>query len=145
MGDIVIRFVVGGVFVSAFALIGSVLKPKSFAGLFGAAPSVALGSLALTISKEGTTYAATETRSMIAGAVALLVYCASVILLRTVRPNIGADLNLPTRIVVPGNSLLRIATAEAEGLARRHEPDRKMDVICGGGPAPTIGVFPGIA
>jgi len=81
LGDIVIRFLVGGVFVSAFALMGSVLKPKSFAGLFGAAPSVALGSLALTISKEGTTYAATETRSMIAGAVALLVYCASVIFL----------------------------------------------------------------
>lgn len=81
MGDIVIRFVVGGVFVSAFALIGSVLKPKSFAGLFGAAPSVALASLALTISKDGNAYAAAETRSMIAGAAALLVYCALVIVL----------------------------------------------------------------
>jgi dolichyl-phosphate-mannose--protein O-mannosyl transferase len=81
LGDIVIRFLVGGVFVSVFALIGSVLKPKSLAGLFGAAPSVALATLALTISKDGKTYAATEARSMVAGAAALLVYCALVILL----------------------------------------------------------------
>jgi len=81
LGNIVIRFLVGGVFVSAFALIGSVLKPKSFAGLFGAAPSVALASLALTISKDGKVYAATEARSMVAGAAALFVYCAVVIFL----------------------------------------------------------------
>jgi hypothetical protein len=94
LGDIVIRFLVGGVFVSAFALMGSVLKPKSFAGLFGAAPSVALASLALTISKEGKAYAATEARSMIAGAVALLVYCAFVIFLlkRTRRHTLAATL-----------------------------------------------------
>jgi hypothetical protein len=81
LGDIAIRFLAGGVFVSAFALIGSVLKPKTFAGLFGAAPSVALASLALTISKDGKTFAATEARSMIAGAAALFVYCAFVIFL----------------------------------------------------------------
>jgi hypothetical protein len=40
MFQIFIRF--GGVVVSAFALIGDLLKPKSFGGLFGAAPSVAL-------------------------------------------------------------------------------------------------------
>jgi hypothetical protein len=37
-----VRFVCGGVFVSLFAMIGSVVKPTSFAGIFGAAPSVAL-------------------------------------------------------------------------------------------------------
>ena len=42
MGEILARFVIGGVVVSVFALIGDVIKPKSFAGLFGAAPSVAL-------------------------------------------------------------------------------------------------------
>jgi hypothetical protein len=72
LGDIVIRFLVGGVFVSVFALIGSVLKPKSLAGLFGAAPSVALATLALTISKDGKTYAATEARSMVALVILLL-------------------------------------------------------------------------
>ena len=36
MTETFIRFLVGGLFVSAFAVLGDVLKPKSFAGLFGA-------------------------------------------------------------------------------------------------------------
>jgi hypothetical protein len=60
--------------VSAFALLGDLLKPKSFAGLFGAAPSVALATLALTVMKEGKGYASTEARSMILGALAFFVY-----------------------------------------------------------------------
>jgi hypothetical protein len=72
--EIVLRIVVGGVVVSAFALLGDVLKPKSFAGLFGAAPSVALATLVLTVMKEGKTYASLEARSMILGAVAFMVY-----------------------------------------------------------------------
>ena len=75
MGEIAIRFIIGGLFVSAFALIGDILKPKSFAGIFGAAPSVALATLGLTIAKNGKDYAALEARSMIAGASALLLYC----------------------------------------------------------------------
>jgi hypothetical protein len=39
--EVFIRFLIGGLFVSAFAVLGDGLKPKSFAGLFGAAPSVA--------------------------------------------------------------------------------------------------------
>ena len=81
MTQFIIRFVVGGLFVSAFAVIGSMLKPKSFAGLFGAAPSVALATLALTISKNGKAYAAIGARSMVAGAAALLIYCIVVLLL----------------------------------------------------------------
>ena len=53
MGDIIIRFLIGGLFVTAFAMIGDLFKPKSFAGIFGAAPSVALATLALTLSKNG--------------------------------------------------------------------------------------------
>jgi hypothetical protein len=56
---------VGGLFVSAFALVGDLLKPKSFAGLFGAAPSVALATLVLTIDSRGCDFAAMEARSMI--------------------------------------------------------------------------------
>jgi hypothetical protein len=73
------RFLIGGAVVSAFSALGDVLKPKSFAGLFGAAPSVALATLALTIATDGPSYAATEARSMIAGALAMFVY-ASVVL-----------------------------------------------------------------
>ena len=74
MGDILVRFLVGGAVVSLFALIGDIFKPKSFAGLFGAAPSVALATLGLTIAKHGHAYAASEARSMVAGAVAFFVY-----------------------------------------------------------------------
>lgn len=68
------RFLLGGLIVSAFAVIGDVLRPKGFAGLFGAAPSVALATLALTELSNGKQYAAMEARSMIAGAFAFLVY-----------------------------------------------------------------------
>jgi len=73
--ELLFRFCIGGLVVSGFALLGDLFKPKSFAGLFGAAPSVALATLSLTVSKQGTEYAATEARSMILGAIALLIYC----------------------------------------------------------------------
>jgi hypothetical protein len=82
--DIIARFLIGGLIVSAFSLISDLFKPKTFAGLFGAAPSVALATLALTIMKEGKQYAAIEGRSMILGAIAFLA-CAmtlSYVLLR---------------------------------------------------------------
>jgi len=72
--DLILRFVIGGIVVSAFAALGDVLKPKSFAGLFGAAPSIALATLGLTIAAKGKVYAATEARSMIAGALAFFLY-----------------------------------------------------------------------
>ena len=75
MGYIVIRLSIGGFVVSLFALIGDLLEPKSFAGIFGAAPSVALATLALTIRKDGPQYATIEARSMLAGAAALFLYC----------------------------------------------------------------------
>jgi hypothetical protein len=78
MIQILIRFLIGGAIVSAFAIIGDLLKPKSFAGLFGAAPSVALATLGLALATEGAGYAATEARSMMAGAVAFFVYASVV-------------------------------------------------------------------
>ncbi len=73
------RFLIGGAVVSAFSALGDTLKPKSFAGLFGAAPSVGLETLALTISTDGASYASTEARSMIAGAFAMFVYASLVL------------------------------------------------------------------
>ena len=78
MSQILFRFIIGGAVVSAFAIIGDVLKPKSFAGLFGAAPSVALATLVLTIVSDGSSYAAIESRSMMVGAVAFFVYASLV-------------------------------------------------------------------
>jgi uncharacterized membrane protein (GlpM family) len=74
MTETVIRFVLGGAVVSVFALIGDVVRPKSFAGLFGAAPSVALVSLALAISNHGSDYVSAQVISMFAGAAALFTF-----------------------------------------------------------------------
>ena len=72
--DWLIRFLIGGTVVSLFAMIGDAVRPKSFAGIFGAAPSIALATLVLTAHSEGFWYAATEARSMIIGAVAFIIY-----------------------------------------------------------------------
>jgi len=70
--------------VSAFALLGDVFQPKRFAGLFGAAPSVALASLGLAMVSKGKLYAALEARSMVGGAIAFFVYayCVCVVMMK---------------------------------------------------------------
>jgi hypothetical protein len=78
MPELLVRFLIGGVVVSAFALLADVFKPKSFAGLFGAAPSVALATLGLTVATAGACYAATEAGSMIAGTIAFFAYASLV-------------------------------------------------------------------
>src|ERR1700750_7757 len=72
-GDVV-RFLVGGVVVSAFAMLGDMLRPKSFAGLFGAAPSVALATLGIAVHRHGDDSAGPQTWAMTAGGIALAVY-----------------------------------------------------------------------
>ena len=69
------RFLMGGMIVSLFASLGDVLKPKSLAGLFRAAPSVAL-ALGLTVLADGKAYAALDARSMVVGAASFFVYSA---------------------------------------------------------------------
>jgi hypothetical protein len=83
-----LRVIVGGAVVSAFAALGDMLKPKSFAGLFGAAPSVALATITLTAKEHGAAYASIEARSMVLGAVAFLIYAsiASRLMLRRKLP-----------------------------------------------------------
>ena len=84
MSEGVLRFIIGGAFISAFAALGDVLKPKSFAGLFGAAPSLALASLVITIVGKGASYSSIEARSMVAGAIAFFAYagCVKYVLMR---------------------------------------------------------------
>jgi hypothetical protein len=77
MGDLanlLVRFILGGTIVSAFALIGEIGEPKTFAGIFGAAPSVALASLALAFAMHGESFAVVESRSMMLGALAFIAY-----------------------------------------------------------------------
>jgi hypothetical protein len=78
------RFLIGGALVSVFALVGDVVRPKRFAGIFGAAPSVALATLALTVAKDGHRFAAIEARSMLltSGGFVLYVYAVQIMLAR---------------------------------------------------------------
>lgn len=89
---LVVRAVFGGAMVVGFALVGEVVKPKRFAGIFGAAPSVAFANLALVAAVQGVPKAMIESRGMIGGGVAMVVACAvgivSVRRLRAVRGTI---------------------------------------------------------
>lgn len=96
MTELLLRFLIGGVVVSLFAILGDIFRPKSFAGLFGAAPSIALATVGLTIHHNGKLYAAIEARSMIAGAIAMAVYAATVscVLLRYKPPALATTVAL---------------------------------------------------
>lgn len=105
--NLLIRSLIGGIFVSSFALLADLLTPKSFAGLFGAAPSVALATLLLTVHQQGASYATLEARSMMAGAVAfgLYAYCVAIVLVHR-----------PRRVVLAASGLLLVWCATAAAL-----------------------------
>lgn len=68
------RFLIGGSLVSLFAIVADMLRPKSFAGLFSAAPSNRARRTHPDRRERRRTYAAVEARSMIIGAVAFVIY-----------------------------------------------------------------------
>lgn len=72
--EYVIRFILGGLICSAFAVIGDVIRPRTFSGLFGAAPTIALATLGLAFATQPAQKIATEGRSMLLGAAGLLTY-----------------------------------------------------------------------
>jgi hypothetical protein len=74
VSDLLWRFFIGGAVVSAFAAIGELFEPKTFAGLFGAAPSVAIATLALTYVHLGRAAVASSARWMLIATFALLLY-----------------------------------------------------------------------
>jgi hypothetical protein len=69
----------GGLFVVLFAVLGEMLEPKRFAGIFGASPAVALANLLVIALAKGDAAARSAAIGMIAGAVALAVACAAAI------------------------------------------------------------------
>lgn len=78
---IVIRAVAGGMLVLAFALISEAVKPKRFAGLFSAAPAVAIAGLVVTLTTSTGSDARDGSLGMLAGAAGMLVYAAAVVAL----------------------------------------------------------------
>jgi hypothetical protein len=73
---VVVKALNGGLFVVAFALIGEISVPKRFAGVFSAAPSVALANLLVMLVAKGSAEARDQTTGMIVGAVAMTAACA---------------------------------------------------------------------
>jgi hypothetical protein len=108
MGELALRFVIGGLVVSLFSLLGEFVKPKTFSGLFAAAPSVAIGSLALTLAHQGPRAAETNTQCMLAGTAGMVAYV--VACLFTLRRQLGvvAATTIPWAVwgLVAGSVLL---------------------------------------
>ncbi|SDJ03589.1 DUF3147 family protein [Nonomuraea jiangxiensis] len=90
------RGLLGGVLVMVFAVIGEMTTPKRFAGIFAAAPAVAIAGMTITALHAGSHALEASAFGMMAGAAGMVVYCASAVLL--VR-RLGAFLGSLTALV----------------------------------------------
>ncbi|HEY1559209.1 MAG TPA: hypothetical protein VGF94_30520 [Kofleriaceae bacterium] len=106
LGQILLRFLIGGAVVSAFAAIGEVFSPKSFSGLFGAAPSVALASLGIAFVSQGAPSVAVAARWMLVATAAMFAYASCCIAL-------GRRHGLPMWISAAGSWVVWFAVAGA--------------------------------
>lgn len=82
MADVItvaVKALAGGLLVVAFALLSESFAPKRFAGLFGAAPAVALASLAVTLLTKSPTDAYHDSLGMIVGCVGMFAYALAII------------------------------------------------------------------
>ena len=71
----------GGCLVVVFALVSEALEPKRFAGLFGAAPAVALAGLVIVLLDKGTHDAHEDAVGMLAGCAGMIAYAAAAVTL----------------------------------------------------------------
>jgi len=69
-----VKAATGGLFVVLFALIGEAVRPKWFAGLFAAAPSIALAGLIITVVDKGVGAASASLLGMTFGAAGLVTF-----------------------------------------------------------------------
>lgn len=91
----------GGLLVVAFALLSQGLSPKRFAGLFSAAPAVALAGLTIAVLDKGPHDARESAAGMIAGAAGMVAYAAAVVpLLRRTKAVTAAALALSAWLLV---------------------------------------------
>ena len=94
---LLIKTVDGGLFVVAFALLGEVLEPKRFAGLFAAAPSVALASLTVVLVTKTHHDGVDNAMGMLIGAVGFVAYA---LLARRLMDAIGTLKGVALAIVI---------------------------------------------
>ena len=90
---LLIKGLAGGTLVLASALLAQGLTPKRFAGLFSAAPAVALAGLTVVLLDKGAHDAHENAAGMMAGAAGMVAYAAAVVpLLRRKRAGVAAVL-----------------------------------------------------
>ncbi len=76
---VLLKGAAGGSLVLAFAVLGEMLRPKRFAGLFSAAPAVAIAGLAIALVTKGAQDARQSSIGMLAGCLGMLCYALAVI------------------------------------------------------------------
>jgi uncharacterized membrane protein (GlpM family) len=104
---VVVKAGLGGLLVAAFAVVGHVLRPKWFAGLFGAAPSVAVASLAVTVLDKGHHQASLAAYGMLFGSAGFVAFSASARpLLKRLHAAVATSLGCAVWIVVAVGSYL---------------------------------------
>lgn len=88
---LILKGLAGGALVVAFALLSEGLSPKRFAGLFSAAPAVALAGLTIAVLDKGAHDAHESAVGMIAGGAGMVAYAAlAVSILRRMRASRAA-------------------------------------------------------
>src|SRR2546429_5461168 len=93
ISSLLLKAVFGGLAVVAFSLVGHAGHPKRFAGLFSAAPSVAVASLAITAVVKGADGAVPYARGMLIGSAGMLAYgVVSLYLIQRLHPLLGSIL-----------------------------------------------------
>ena len=107
-----IKGVAGGLLVVAFALLSEGLSPKRFAGLFGAAPAVAIAGLAIVLLDKTPHDAHQDAVGMIAGSAGMIAYAAwAVRLLRRMRASKAALIALGAWLVAAAVVAVPVLTA----------------------------------
>src|SRR5207244_11229543 len=88
-----LKALVGGLAVVGFSLVGQAGHPKRFAGLFSAAPSVALASLAMTVVAKGAGATLPYAQGMLIGSAGMIAYClVSLVLINRLHALLGSIL-----------------------------------------------------
>jgi Protein of unknown function (DUF3147) len=104
-----LKALVGGLAVVAFSLIGQAGHPKRFAGIFAAAPSVALASLALTVLAKGPAATVPYAQGMLIGSAGMFAYCvASLFLINRLHALVGSLLAWLAWFAVAGGLYLAV-------------------------------------
>jgi hypothetical protein len=99
----------GGLAVLAFSLIGQAGRPKRFAGLFAAAPSVAVASLAVTVLGKGAPGTVPYATGMLIGSAGMLAYClTSLYLVERLHALAGSIVSWVAWFVVAGGLYLAV-------------------------------------